>query len=162
MLDRELSAIGAAWGEGEDRSAHRPGDGSGGFERATAPSSSPQGPIRSRRLRLPGERSRNVSNGLEFLRAINLGEEVEIGQRVAVVGGGNTAIDVARALVRLGKTPTILYRRSREEMPAFEEEVIEAIEEGVEFRFLINPIRILEEKGIKRIDVPSDEAGGKG
>ncbi len=109
------------------------------------------GAHQSRRLRLPGERSRNVSDGLQFLRAVNLGEEVEIGQRVAVVGGGNTAIDVARALVRLGKNPTILYRRSREEMPAFEEEVTEAVEEGVEIRFLINPVRILEEKGIKRI-----------
>ena len=94
------------------------------------------GANKSRQLHLPGERSRNVSRGLEFLKAINLGEEVEIGRRVAIIGGGNTAIDVARALIRLGKAPIILYRRSREEMPAFEEEVVEALEEGVEFRFL--------------------------
>ena len=94
----------------------------------------------------------HVSSGLEFLKAINLGEEVEIGQRVAIIGGGNTAIDVARALIRLGKDPIILYRRSREEMPAFEEEVVEALEEGVEFRFLVNPIRIRDEKGVKRLE----------
>ncbi len=110
------------------------------------------GANKSRQLHLPGERSRNVSRGLEFLKAINLGEEVEIGRRVAIIGGGNTAIDVARALIRLGKAPLILYRRSREEMPAFEEEVAEALEEGVEFRFLVNPIRIRDDKGIKRLE----------
>jgi 2-oxoacid:acceptor oxidoreductase delta subunit (pyruvate/2-ketoisovalerate family) len=110
------------------------------------------GANKSRQLHLPGERSRNVSRGLEFLKAINLGEEVEIGRRVAIIGGGNTAIDVARSLIRLGKAPLILYRRSREEMPAFEEEVAEALEEGIEFRFLVNPIRIRDEKGIKRLE----------
>jgi NADPH-dependent glutamate synthase beta subunit-like oxidoreductase len=110
------------------------------------------GAHQSRRLHIPGERSRRVSNGLEFLKAINLGHEVQIGPRVAIVGGGNTAIDVARALIRLGKNPTILYRRSREEMPAFEEEVIEALEEGVEFRFLVNPVRIRDEKGTQRLE----------
>ena len=110
------------------------------------------GAHQSRRLRISGERGRNVSNGLQFLKAINLGEEVEIGQRVIIVGGGNTAIDVARALIRLGKEPTILYRRSREEMPAFEEEVIEALEEGVDLKFLVNPVRIRDEGGIKRLE----------
>ncbi len=110
------------------------------------------GAHKSRQLHIPGERSPKVSSGLEFLKAINLGEEVEIGQRVAIIGGGNTAIDVARALIRLGKDPIILYRRSREEMPAFEEEVVEALDEGVEFRFLVNPIRIWDEKGIKRLE----------
>ena len=110
------------------------------------------GAHKSRQLHIPGERSRNVSSGLELLKAINLGQEVESGQRVAVIGGGNTAIDAARALIRLGKDPVILYRRSREEMPAFEEEVVEAIEEGVELRFLVNPIRVWDEKGIKRLE----------
>ena len=110
------------------------------------------GAHQSRRLHISGERSRNVSNGLEFLKAINLGGETEIGQRVAITGGGNTATDVARALIRLGKEPTILYRRSREEMPAFDEEVIEALDEGVEIKFLVNPIRIRDEKGIKRLE----------
>jgi 2-oxoacid:acceptor oxidoreductase delta subunit (pyruvate/2-ketoisovalerate family) len=110
------------------------------------------GAYKSRQLHIPGERSRNVSSGLELLKAINLGQEVVSGQRVAVIGGGNTAIDAARALIRLGKDPVILYRRSREEMPAFGEEVVEAIEEGVELRFLVNPIRVWDEKGIKRLE----------
>jgi 2-oxoacid:acceptor oxidoreductase delta subunit (pyruvate/2-ketoisovalerate family) len=110
------------------------------------------GTHKSRQLHVPGERSRNVSSGLELLKAINLGREVESGQRVAVIGGGNTAIDVARALIRLGKDPVILYRRSREEMPAFEEEVVEAIEEGVELRFLVNPIRVWDKKEIKKLE----------
>jgi NADPH-dependent glutamate synthase beta subunit-like oxidoreductase/Pyruvate/2-oxoacid:ferredoxin oxidoreductase delta subunit len=110
------------------------------------------GAHQSRRLRIPGEKGRKVSSGLEFLQTINLGKEVVTGQRIAIIGGGNTAVDVARSLIRVGKDATILYRRSREEMPAFEEEVIEALEEGVAFKFLVNPIRIREEKGIKRIE----------
>jgi len=63
-----------------------------------------------------------------------------MGKKVAIIGGGNTAIDVARSAIRMGKKPTILYRRSKEEMPAFEEEIIEAIEEGVEIQYLVNGV----------------------
>lgn len=110
------------------------------------------GAHRSKRLHVAGERSRHVLSGLEFLKAINLGEDVDIGASVAVVGGGNTAIDVARCLIRLGKHPIILYRRTREEMPAFEEEIGEAIEEGAEIKFLVSPVRIREEKSLKRLE----------
>lgn len=75
-----------------------------------------------------------------------------MGQRVAVIGGGNTAIDVARCLIRMGKRPIVLYRRTQEEMPAFEEEVQEALEEGVEFQFLASPLRIREGKGEKELE----------
>ena len=78
-----------------------------------------------------------------FLRDISLGKPVKIGRRVAVTGGGNAAIDSARSALRLGATEvTILYRRTREEMPASPEEVEQALEEGVKFEFLINPTRI--------------------
>jgi len=81
-------------------------------------------------------------HGIEFLRKVNQGERPDIGKRVIVVGGGNTAIDAARTALRLGSDVTLVYRRSRAEMPANEEEVREAEEEGVRFEFLVNPVRI--------------------
>ena len=75
---------------------------------------------------------KGVYHGLEFLRDINLGRNIKVGDKVAVIGGGNTAIDAARCAVRLGaKQVTILYRRTIEDMPADEREVRDAIEEGI-------------------------------
>jgi len=102
---------------------------------------------RSRRLNIPGEEAKGVVHGLDFLRKVNLGEEVQVGPRVAVVGGGNTAIDAARTALRLGSEVTILYRRSRAEMPAIAEEVEEALAEGIGIRYLVAPTRILAEDG---------------
>ncbi|NSW89846.1 MAG: NADH-quinone oxidoreductase subunit NuoF [Firmicutes bacterium] len=86
----------------------------------------------SRRVDIPGEDLKGVYHGLEFLRDINLGRNVKVGAKVAVIGGGNTAIDAARCAVRLGaKEVTILYRRGIEDMPADEREVKDAIEEGI-------------------------------
>lgn len=101
----------------------------------------------SRRLNIPGEDADGVVPGLRFLKDFNLGEKVNIGQKVVVIGGGNTAIDVARAAIRLDSRPTVIYRRSREEMPAIEEELREAEEEGVEIVHLAAPNRILASGG---------------
>lgn len=102
---------------------------------------------RSLPLGLPGEDSKNVVSGLDFLRGLNLGEEVSLGVRPVVVGGGNTAIDVARSCLRLGHKPVILYRRSKQEMPAYKDEVEEAEREGISIRYLVAPIGIIREKG---------------
>ncbi len=84
--------------------------------------------------------------GVEFLRRSNLGLDLELGERVAVIGGGNVAMDCARSSVRLGaKEVYLIYRRSRAEMPANEEEIVAAEEEGIKFYLLANPTRILAE-----------------
>jgi len=106
----------------------------------------------SRSLKIPGEKGRVVQSGLDLLKKVNLTGKAKVGERVAIVGGGNTAMDVARSVVRVGKKATILYRRSREEMPAFEEEIVEALEEGVKIRYLVNPIGIKEKDGRKRLE----------
>jgi NADPH-dependent glutamate synthase beta subunit-like oxidoreductase len=102
---------------------------------------------KSRELNIPGEDAEGVVPGLEFLQRVNLGEKVQVGRRVAVIGGGNTAIDAARSALRLGAEVTILYRRSRAEMPAIAEEIEEALAEGVEIRYLTAPIELLTENG---------------
>jgi 2-oxoacid:acceptor oxidoreductase delta subunit (pyruvate/2-ketoisovalerate family) len=121
----------------------------------------------SRGLKIPGEKGRGVQSGLDLLKKINLTGKVKVGERVAIIGGGNTAMDVARSVVRLGKKATILYRRSREEMPAFEEEIVEALEEGVKIRYLINLVGIQQKDGLKRLEClrmklgEKDESGRK-
>ena len=102
---------------------------------------------KSRKLNIPGEDAEGVMHGLEFLKKVNLGEEVRVGPRVAVIGGGNTAMDAARTALRLGSEVTILYRRSRAEMPAIAEEIEEALAEGISIRYLAAPTRILTEDG---------------
>jgi len=102
---------------------------------------------KSRKLNVPGEDAEGVIHGLEFLKKVNLGEEVQVGASVAVIGGGNTAIDAARTALRLGSEVTILYRRSRAEMPAIAEEIEEALAEGISIRYLAAPSRILTEDG---------------
>ncbi|MEW6443117.1 MAG: FAD-dependent oxidoreductase [bacterium] len=94
----------------------------------------------SRRLGIPGEQdSGRVTSGLEALRRVALGEPFDPGRSVIVVGGGNTAIDAARTALRRGCEVTVLYRRSEAEMPAHPEEIRQAREEGVRFRFLAAP-----------------------
>jgi heterodisulfide reductase subunit A-like polyferredoxin len=90
-----------------------------------------------------------VVYALDFLRSVNLGEPVSVGKRTAVIGGGNAAMDSARAALRLGSDEvTIVYRRSRTEMPALDEEIRLAEEEGVRFQMLAAPVRMIgDERG---------------
>ncbi len=102
----------------------------------------------SARLKIDGEELKGVVHGIDFLRAINLGEEVTVGKKVAVVGGGNAAIDAARTLLRAGaEEVNIIYRRSRREMPANETEIEEAENEGIKLHLLSNPVRLIGEGG---------------
>ena len=119
------------------------------------------GAHRSRGLNIPGEKGRGTLSGLDILKRINLNGKVKMGEKVSIIGGGNTAIDVARSVIRLGKKATILYRRSKEEMPAFEDEIMEAIEEGVKIRYLVNPIRIQQKDNMKRLECLRMELGEK-
>jgi NADPH-dependent glutamate synthase beta subunit-like oxidoreductase len=99
----------------------------------------------SRPLGIPGEDDGGVRSGLDFLREVNEGGRPDVGERVVVVGGGNTAIDAARTALRLGAAVTILYRRTRDEMPAIAEEIAAAEREGIEFRFLAAPVGLQRE-----------------
>jgi heterodisulfide reductase subunit A len=99
------------------------------------------------RLDVPGEDLEGVVSGIDFLRAVNLKTDGRLGGRVAVIGGGNTAVDAARTALRLGSKVSILYRRTRAEMPAMAEEVDDAEAEGVEVRYLVAPVEVLGEGG---------------
>ncbi len=96
-------------------------------------------------LRIEGEDAENVFTGTDFLHRLNEGEKIEVGDKVVVIGGGDTAIDAARMARRLGAEVTILYRRTRTEMPAIEPEIEGALEEGVKIEFLAAPIEIYKE-----------------
>ena len=111
------------------------------------------GAHRGTKLGAEGEDLPGVIDALTFLRDVSLGKEVKIGNRIAVIGGGNSAMDAARSALRLGaEKVTILYRRTRAEMPASPEEVQEGIHEGAEIIFLITPVRISQENGALRVE----------
>lgn len=101
------------------------------------------GAHKGKSLGLPGENAPNVFTGTEFLNRINSGQRIDVGRKVLVVGGGDTAIDAARVSKRLGADVTILYRRTRTEMPAIEEEIVGAEEEGINIVFLVAPKELL-------------------
>jgi NADH-quinone oxidoreductase subunit F len=112
------------------------------------------------KMNIEGEELPQVIDAVDFLRGLNLGQEVDIGQRVAVIGGGDAAIDAARVAKRLGKDVKILYRRTRQEMPAAKEEIEEALKEGIEIEFLVAPVRVLSENGqLKGIECIRMELG---
>ena len=124
------------------------------------------GAWKSSSMRCPGEDAEGVLGGIDFLRAVSFynsgdGAKPEIGDSVAVVGGGNTAMDACRSAVRLGaKKVYVIYRRTRAEMPAEDIEIEEAIEEGVEFKFLTNPAEIISENGrVKTVKLQVMELG---
>jgi len=100
------------------------------------------------KIGIPGEDAEGVTQGVPFLRAVSLGEEVEVGGRVLVVGGGDTAIDTARTTLRLGADEVwMLYRRSRTEMPAKQEEVEQGEGEGIRLELLTQPIEVISNNG---------------
>jgi len=102
----------------------------------------------SQKLGVPGEDLGGVFHAVEFLRDISLGKIIDVGEKVAVIGGGNSAIDAARTSLRLGaKNVRILYRRSLKEMPALPNEIEAAEEEGVKFQFLATPKQIIGKEG---------------
>lgn len=98
-----------------------------------------------RPLRLEGEDTENILTGAEYLNRVNSGNPVEVGEKVVVIGGGDTAIDAARVARRHGAEVSILYRRTRKEMPAIEEEIKGALEEGVKIEYLVAPVGIERE-----------------
>ena len=107
------------------------------------------GAQRSQRIGIPGELEdiAGFYYGLRFLRDVKIGREVRVGRRVAVIGGGNVALDAARTALRLGADEAnIYYRRSRDEMPVTEVEYDEAVAEGVQVNFLVSPTRIVSDK----------------
>jgi NADPH-dependent glutamate synthase beta subunit-like oxidoreductase len=105
------------------------------------------GAHRGLKLGIEGEDSGRVIDAVEFLRAVNLGQAVEIGDRVAVIGGGDAAVDAARVARRLGKDVKVLYRRTRGEMPAAREEIEELDKEGIELQLLAAPVKVLRRNG---------------
>jgi len=119
-------------------------------------------------LRIPGGEGPGVWTGTEYLARINRGQSVDAGQRVVVVGGGNTAIDAARCARRGGAEVTILYRRSREEMPAIAHEIDDALEEGVELVLLAAPVALgrgpdgrLQSVRVQQMELGEADASGR-
>jgi len=98
---------------------------------------------------IPGEDAGGVLHSVEYLRELNLGKKVPIGKRVCVVGGGNSAIDAARAALRDKncENVAIFYRRTKAEMPALAEEVDAAIDEGIDIQFLVAPVKVVTKNG---------------
>ncbi|MBQ7874196.1 MAG: FAD-dependent oxidoreductase [Oscillospiraceae bacterium] len=115
----------------------------------------------SSKIGCKGEELNGVIGGIDFLRKVNLGEIPDIGKSVAVIGGGNTAMDACRTAIRCGAEKVyVIYRRTRAEAPAEDIEIEEAIEEGVEFRFLTNPAEIIGENGkVKALKLQVMELG---
>jgi NADH-quinone oxidoreductase subunit F len=99
-------------------------------------------------LGITGDHAEGITDALSFLRTYNLRGSVKVGEQVVVVGGGNSAIDAARTAIRLGaREVTVVYRRSREVMPAYREEIEEALHEGVKLQLLTAPVAVVSEGG---------------
>jgi NADH-quinone oxidoreductase subunit F len=120
------------------------------------------GAHKNRTLGIPGEDAKGVVDPITFLRKVNLKEPVPpLGDKVGIIGGGNTAIDAARTALRLGsREVTILYRRTRMEMPAVEREVEAALEEGVKIKFLVAPTQVISADGkLKAVELTRMKLG---
>lgn len=122
---------------------------------------------KSKKLNIEGEENPNVLYGLDFLKEINLGNKIKLGKKVVVIGGGNTAVDVARTAKSFGSEVFIFYRRTGIEMPAIKKETVLAQEEGVKIRELLSPIKIFIKSGQNFLECQrnqlgeSDESGRK-
>lgn len=102
----------------------------------------------SQKLNVKGEELKGVYGAVDFLREVNLGNKPEIGESCVVIGGGNVALDAARTAIRCGaKKVSVVYRRSEAEMPADKQELEEAMEEGIEFKYLSAPAELIGENG---------------
>ncbi len=111
-------------------------------------------------LSIPGEEGPGVWAGTDYLFRYNNGEKVDIGKKVAVIGGGDTAIDAARAARRDGAEATILYRRTRTEMPAIESEIEDALKEDVKIEYLVAPVEVKRDGDkVKAVVVQKMELG---
>jgi len=119
------------------------------------------GAHKSQHLRIPGEDKEGVYHGVVFLRDVALGEAPDLaGKRVAVVGGGDVAIDAARTAWRLGASEVhLVYRRTRFDMPAQKEEIEAAEEEGVIYHFLTNPVRVLGTDKVTAVELQHQQLG---
>ncbi len=118
------------------------------------------GAHRGTNMRIEGEDLPGVMDGATFLRNVSLGQKVNLGNKVLVVGGGNVAIDSARVALRLGaRDVTLVYRRTRAEMPASAEEVEAALEENIKTVFLANPVKISREGGCLKVTCNRMELG---
>jgi len=114
----------------------------------------------SNKVNVPGEDLKGVIHGLNFLRDVHLGKDVQIGDHVIVIGGGNTALDAARVAIRRGaKEVSILYRRTIEDMPADAREVHDALEEGIKIIPLVTPIRFNGEGHVNEVEAIRMELG---
>lgn len=125
------------------------------------------GAHRGWKLGIPGEDGPGVLSAVEFLNKVNSGESVEIGKKVIVIGGGNSAIDAARVAWRLGSDAKIVYRRTKDEMPAIKEEITDTEEEGISIEYLAAPVEVLRDgdkvTGLKciRMELGEPDASGR-
>jgi len=115
----------------------------------------------NQKMNIKGEEAQGVLPGINFLRRVNLGEKVKVGEKVGVIGGGNVAIDSARTALRLGaKEVFIVYRRTRDEMPANDEEIEEAEHEKIKILYLVAPTQVITENGkVKGLECQRMELG---
>ena len=112
------------------------------------------------KIGVPGEEIKGVYHGLNFLKDVHLSPKTQVGEKVIVIGGGNTAIDSARVALRLGaKDVTILYRREIDDMPADAREVKDALDEGVKIQTLVAPVRFIGDDVVKQIECIKMELG---
>ncbi len=126
------------------------------------------GAWRSTKIGCQGDDSEGVVGGIDMLYRVANGEKVDLGKSVAVVGGGNTAIDAVRTAVRLGaEKVTLIYRRTEKEMPAEPDEIRDAKAEGVEFKFLVSPLAVVSENGkvkglrLQKMELGKPDASGR-